>query len=160
MEEPRAPALVRFGTFEVDLRAGTLRRNGVKVRLPEQSFRVLAALLARPGEVVTREQLRLDLWPDETFVDFDNSINAAVNRLREALGDSAANPRFVATLPRRGYMFIAPVQGPRRESGGVESRTEPASAPNAASVEAPPTRQALRSHRWDCGLQPVWSPSR
>jgi len=162
MEESRAPALVRFGTFEVDLRAGTLRRNGVKVRLPEQSFRVLAALLARPGEVVTREQLRLDLWPDETFVDFDNSINAAVNRLREALGDSAASPRFVATLPRRGYMFIAPVQGPRRESRGVESRdqgteatspTEPASAPNAASVEAPPTRQALRSHRW--GLRPT-----
>ena len=160
MEEPRAPALVRFGTFEVDLRAGTLRRNGVKVRLPEQSFRVLAALLARPGEVVTREQLRLDLWPDETFVDFDNSINAAVNRLREALGDSAANPRFVATLPRRGYMFIAPVQGPRRESGELSL---------ALNQHPRRTLRALKRRRrgkhcgpigGDCGLQPVWSPSR
>ena len=122
--EPRGP--VRFGIFEVDLRSGTLRRNGVKVRLPEQSFQVLAKLLERPGAVVSREEIRQQLWPDNTFVDFDNSINAAVNRLREALGDSAANPRFIDTLPRRGYSFIAPVH----RSGG-----EPA----AASRAEPPT---------------------
>ena len=122
--EPRGP--VRFGIFEIDLRSGTLRRNGVKIRLPEQSFQVLAKLLERPGAVVSREEIRQQLWPDNTFVDFDNSINAAVNRLREALGDSAANPRFIDTLPRRGYSFIAPVHGSSSEptpAGKVEAPT-------------------------------------
>src|SRR5437868_12412825 len=101
--------VMRFGIFEVDLQAGQLRRNGCKVRLQDQPFQVLAMLLKRPGEVVPREDLRARLWSSDTFVDFDHGLNAAVKRLRDALGDSAENPRFVETLARRGYRFIAPV---------------------------------------------------
>jgi len=103
--------VIRFGTFEVDQRAGELRRNGSRVKLQEQPFQVLIALLDRPGDVVTREELQKKLWPADTFVDFDHSLNAAIRRLREALGDSAENPRFVETVARRGYRFIAPVTG-------------------------------------------------
>lgn len=102
---------VRFGTFEVDLRAGELRRNGSKVKVQEQPFQILAMLLARPGQVVTREELQKKLWPSDIFVDFDRSLNAAIRRLRDALGDSAENPRFVETVARRGYRFLAPVNG-------------------------------------------------
>lgn len=101
--------LVRFSVFDVDLRTGELRRNGSKVRLQEQPFQVLSVLLERPGEVVTREQLRARLWPSDMFVDFDHSLNTAVRRLRDALGDTAENPRFVETVARRGYRFLAPV---------------------------------------------------
>src|SRR5580704_7543820 len=109
--ETPGPKILRFGVFEVDLRAGELRKQGVRVKLQEQPFHVLTALLQRPGEVVTREELRNQNWPPDTFVDFDNSLNTAINKLREALGDSADNPRFIETLPRRGYRFIAPVTG-------------------------------------------------
>ena len=102
---------VHFGTFEVDLRARELRRNGTRIRLQEQPFQILAMLLDRPGEVVTREELRGRLWPADTYVDFDHSLNAAVRRLRDALGDSAENPRFVETVARRGYRLLAPVNG-------------------------------------------------
>src|SRR5882724_1995196 len=102
---------VQFGIFEVDLRAGELRRNGSKVKLQEQPFQILTILLAHPGEVVTREELQKKLWPADTFVDFDHSLNAAIRRLRDALGDSAENPRFVETVARRGYRFVAPVNG-------------------------------------------------
>jgi len=101
--------IVRFGTFEVDVRAGELRKQGVRVKLQEQPFHVLIVLLQCAGEVVTREELRNQNWPADTFVDFDNSLNTAINKLREALGDAADNPRFIETLPRRGYRFIAPV---------------------------------------------------
>jgi TolB-like protein/DNA-binding winged helix-turn-helix (wHTH) protein/Tfp pilus assembly protein PilF len=104
-----APRVVRFGVFELDRRSGELRKDGVRVRLQEQPLRVLDALLAEPGEPVTREALRQRLWPDDTFVDFDNGLNRAINRLRGALGDEADNPRFIETLERRGYRFIAPV---------------------------------------------------
>ncbi len=107
---PANATTVRFGVFEVDLRSGELRRNGVRVRLQEQPFQVLVSLLERPGEVVTREELRRRLWPADTFVDFEHSLNAAVKRLREALGDSADNPRFVETLPRHGYRLMVPVE--------------------------------------------------
>ncbi len=107
----RAPQIIRFGAFEVDLKAGELRKNGLKVRLSGQPFEILAMLLERPGEVVTREELQQRLWPEGTFVDFDHSLNTAINKIRESLGDSAENPRFVETLARRGYRFIAPVQG-------------------------------------------------
>jgi len=107
--ETRPPVLLRFGVFEVDLRAGELRKQGKRIKLQEQPFQVLAVLLQRPGEVVTREELRSQNWPADTFVDFDNSLNTAINKLREALGDSADNPRFIETLPRRGYRFVAPV---------------------------------------------------
>jgi eukaryotic-like serine/threonine-protein kinase len=109
--EARTPAILRFGVFEVDVRAGELRKQGVRIKLQEQPFHVLSVLLQRPGEVVTREELRSQNWPADTFVDFDNSLNTAINKLREALGDSADNPRFIETLPRRGYRFIAPVTG-------------------------------------------------
>jgi TolB-like protein/DNA-binding winged helix-turn-helix (wHTH) protein len=107
----RPTPLVRFGTFEVDLRTGELRKGGARINLPDQPFRVLATLLERPGELVTREELRQRLWSAETFVDFEHGLNAAVRRLRDALGDSADVPRFIETLPRRGYRFIAPVIG-------------------------------------------------
>ena len=103
--------LLQFGIFEVDLKAGELRRNGSKVRLQEQPFQVLTVLLEQPGEVVSREELRNRLWPADTFVDFDHSLNAAIRRLREALGDSADSPRFVETVARRGYRFLVPVNG-------------------------------------------------
>ena len=103
--------MIQFGVFEVDQRAGELRRNGARVKLQEQPFQILALLLERPGEVVTREELQSRLWPADTFVDFDHSLNAAVRRLRDALGDSAENPRFVETVARRGYRFLAPVNG-------------------------------------------------
>jgi len=101
--------VIHFGVFEADLRAGELRRNGSKVKLQEQPFQILAMLLERPGEIVTREELRARLWSADTFVDFDHGLNSAIRRLRDALGDSAENPSFVETLGRRGYRFIAPV---------------------------------------------------
>lgn len=107
--EIRNPAFLRFGTFEVDLRVGELRKQGKRIKLQDQPFQVLAVLLQRPSDVVTREELRSQIWPQDTFVDFDNSLNTAINKLREALGDSADNPRFIETLPRRGYRFLVPV---------------------------------------------------
>ncbi|MGA9507854.1 MAG: winged helix-turn-helix domain-containing protein [Candidatus Sulfotelmatobacter sp.] len=112
--------IARFGVFELDLAAGELRKNGAKLRLQEQPFRVLALLLERTGDVVTREEIRQKLWPADTFVDFDHSLNTAVNKLREVLGDSASSPRYIETLARRGYRFIAAVQtevGPSVTSG-------------------------------------------
>jgi len=109
MQTPAVPRLLRFGAFEADLQARELRKQGMQIKLQEQPFQILAFLLEHAGEVVNREQIRQRLWPMDTFVDVDNSVNAAVNRLREALGDSAESPRFVETLPRRGYRFVAPV---------------------------------------------------
>jgi cholera toxin transcriptional activator len=108
--------IARFGVFELDLNAGELRKSGVKLRLQGQPFQVLALLLERAGEVVTREELQQKLWPADTFVDFDHSLNTAINKVREALGDSASSPRFVETLARRGYRFIAPVQNSAQSS--------------------------------------------
>jgi TolB-like protein/DNA-binding winged helix-turn-helix (wHTH) protein/Tfp pilus assembly protein PilF len=102
---------IRFGTYTVNLQSGELYKNGAKINLPGQSFQVLTSLLERPGDVVTRKALEEKLWPDGTVVDYEHSLNAAVKRLREALGDSAENPRFVETIPRRGYRFIYPVEG-------------------------------------------------
>src|SRR5438270_5807167 len=106
-----AGRIVRFGVFELDLLAGELRKGGARIRLQEQPFQVLAMLLDRPGDVVTRDDLRRKVWPADTFVDFDHSLNTAVNKIRETLGDSASSPRFIETLARRGYRFIAPVNG-------------------------------------------------
>src|SRR5258707_15738570 len=107
---PSAP-VIRFGAFEVNSQTGELRHKGQKVKLQEQPLQILAALLERPGEIVTREELRSKLWPEDTFVDFDHSLNAAIKRLRDALGESADAPVFIETLARRGYRFIAPVKG-------------------------------------------------
>jgi TolB-like protein/DNA-binding winged helix-turn-helix (wHTH) protein len=111
-QEPQTVTpVIRFGVFELDLAAGELRKSGIKVRLQEQPFQILSLLLERPGQVVTRDEIQQKLWPDGTFVDFEHSLNAAVKRLREALEDSADNPQFVETVPRRGYRFIYPVEG-------------------------------------------------
>ena len=128
-EAVRSSRLVRFGTFEVDLPAGELRKSGVKLKLTGQPFQVLAILLERPGEVVTREELQKRLWPD-TFVDVDHNLNTAINKIREVLGDSAESPRFVETLPRRGYRFIAPVEGAQTTdlAGGSGARQRIANA--------------------------------
>src|ERR1700731_3837142 len=107
--------VIRFSTFEVNLHTGELRQRGQRVKLQEQPLQVLAALLERPGELVTREELRTKLWPADTFVDFDHSLNAAIKRLRDALGESADTPIFIETLARRGYRFTVPING--SESG-------------------------------------------
>ncbi len=105
-----APRTVRFGVFELDLQTGELHRKGVKAALQEQPFRVLAMLVMQPGELVTRDALRRAVWPDAVFVDFDHGLNKAVAKIRDALGDLAESPRYVETLERRGYRFIAPVE--------------------------------------------------
>src|SRR6476646_5005398 len=105
-----SPRSFRFGVFEVELEAGELRRGGVKVALQDQPFRVLALLLENAEKVVSREEIQQKLWPAETFVEFDRGLNTAINKVREALGDSATGPRFIETLPRRGYRFLAPVE--------------------------------------------------
>ena len=151
MPEATAPVRVRFGVFEVDPRAGELRKHGVRLRLQEQPFQVLAMLLERPGETVTREELRNRLWTAETFVDFDHGVNKAVNRIRDALGDSATSPRFVETVARRGYRFIADVtivEG--APPAGVEAKADNLLRPEGVSVApvaAPPPR-LRRWHLW------------
>src|SRR2546427_12259750 len=127
----RSVPVIRFGVFEVDLRGEELRKNGVKLRLRGQPFQILAMLLERPGEIVTREELQQRLWPGGTFVDFDHSLNTAINKIREVLGDSTENPRFVETLPRRCYRFVATVENP-----GREIQTEKASPEAQASAHA------------------------
>src|SRR5262245_48851086 len=106
------PRIVRFGVFEVDLRSGEVRREGRKVALQEKPFQVLALLLEHPGEVVTREALQQRLWSGDVFVDFERGLNTAIKKVRLALDDTAENPRFVETLPKRGYRFIPPVTVP------------------------------------------------
>src|SRR2546421_8735535 len=109
MEPPRHTSVVQFGTYEIALHSGELRRAGVRIRVQQQPLRLLEILLERPGEVVTREELRSQIWPNESFGDFDQAVNVAIAKLRGALGDSADNPRYIETLPRRGYRFIAEV---------------------------------------------------
>jgi TolB-like protein/DNA-binding winged helix-turn-helix (wHTH) protein len=124
---PNSP-VVRFGAYEADLRTGELRKHGLRIKLQDQPFQILAMLLERPGELVTREQIQQKLWPADTFVDFDHSLNTAIRRLRDALSDSADNPRFIETLPRRGYRFIGQV--PVGAPDGVQV--------NGVPVEPPP----------------------
>jgi TolB-like protein/DNA-binding winged helix-turn-helix (wHTH) protein/Tfp pilus assembly protein PilF len=130
-----------FGSFEVDIAAGELRRQGLKIRLQDQPFRLLALLLERAGDVVTRDEVREKLWPVDTFVDFDHSLNTAVRKLREALGDSAEAPRYVETLARRGYRFIAPV-APRAAPAGHSAGADAASV-----LPAPPERLSISARR-------------
>jgi DNA-binding winged helix-turn-helix (wHTH) protein len=122
---PSAPRIVRFGVFEVDLHTGELRKQGLKVKLHGQPVQILALLLERPGELVTREELKEKLWTGDTFVDFEHGLNAAVKKLRVALEDSADNPRFVETLPRRGYRFIAPVEKAGQAVSAPRARLRP-----------------------------------
>ena len=139
---PHPARRYRFGVFEADSATGELRRKGIRVRLNAQPFQVLLLLMDRPGQLLTREEISRELWPEGTFVDFEHGVNSAVNRIREALGDNASNPRFVETLARRGYRFIAPVErieptGTPRPPASPEPETAtPAIA--ADSVETPP----------------------
>jgi TolB-like protein/DNA-binding winged helix-turn-helix (wHTH) protein/Tfp pilus assembly protein PilF len=131
--------LVHFADFEVDLRAGELRKEGVKIRLQEQPFRVLTILLEFAGDVVTREELRGRLWPADTFVDFDHRLAAAINKVREALEDSAESPRFVETVGRRGYRFMLPVESTAQPAGDSQPRT---------GLEVPPSAPEKRKAPW------------
>jgi DNA-binding winged helix-turn-helix (wHTH) protein len=118
--------VIRFAPFELDVRAAELRKYGVRLRLPGQSFRVLLLLLEHPGEVVLREEIRGMLWPNGTVVEFDHSINTAIKQIRAALGDSAESPRYVETLGRQGYRFIAP----------LDAQADPSSEPPAPAVDS------------------------
>src|ERR1035438_8715612 len=108
--QPQSPARLAFGPFEVNVPAGELRKGGVRIRLSSQPFQILLILLTHPGDVVTREQLREGIWSEGTFVDFEHGLDAAMNKLRGVLGDSADNPRYIETLPRRGYRFLGSVE--------------------------------------------------
>jgi len=119
MGEPGQGIRIRFGVFELDTRSGELRKAGTRVSLQDQPLKILTALLERPGEMVTREDLKRRIWPEESFGDFDHAVNVAVAKLRAALADSADAPRFVETLPRRGYRFIFPVTLPREVPAGA-----------------------------------------
>ena len=138
--------IVRFEAFELDLRAGELRKDGDKpVRLPEQPFRILTMLLEHPGEVVSREEIRKKLWPNDTIVEFEHSISAAMNRLRQALGDSADNPRYIETLARRGYRLMVPVDvapGPQPSSADLSLKSAAFAEGKAAELQ---TNSALPS---------------
>src|SRR5437764_11577294 len=142
---------VRFGLFEAEIQTGELRKQGFKVKLQEQPFQVLVMLLERPGEVVTRDELKRSLWPADTYVDFEGGLNRAINRLREALGDDAESPRFIETLPRRGYRFVAPVETAGKREGETAGRNRltlvppdlPHEVENTVSTAAAPRRQVL-----------------
>ena len=137
--------IARFGIFELDLGTGELRKGGVKLRLQGQPIQVLTVLLERAGDVVTREELRQKLWASDTFVDFDHSLNTAINKVREALGDSASSPRYVETLARRGYRFIAPVQAPVQAPplNGIAAEGAPTTPSHPVSHETPPPAAIL-----------------
>ena len=153
MERLRHTSVLRFGTYEVDPHSGELRKGGVRIRVQQQPFRLLEMLLEHPGEVVTREELRARLWPYESFGDFDQAVNVAIAKLRVALSDAADNPRFIETIPRRGYRFIADVAVFQRDSGKLDTAQEtPATAgigdsvPDVAEQEI--IKRLPRPHSW------------
>jgi Tol biopolymer transport system component/DNA-binding winged helix-turn-helix (wHTH) protein len=157
--------IVRFGLFELNLRSGELRKAGARINLQEQPLRVLTVLLDRPGDLVTRDELRERLWPNDTFVDFDHGLNAVVNRLRDTLGDSADSPRFIETVPRRGYRFIAGVER-QAAGGGPTGRPTPPNSHVAPHLVLQPdphsTREvdATRARRARSSVPTSWIPSR
>ena len=142
-EAQRDTRIFRFGVFELDGDSGELRREGKEQpRLRDQALQILLTLLARPRTIVTREELHRRLWPSDTFVDFDHGLNTAINQLRNALGDSAANPRFIQTLPRRGYRFIAPVEIAAPAGAAPGSPADSLPGTNGAADSATPRRNA------------------
>jgi cholera toxin transcriptional activator len=145
MPHQTATRIFRFGPFELDEATGELRKFGIRIKLHAQPVQVLVMLLQRPGELVTREQMRLRLWGDDTIVDFDHGLNTAINKLREALGDSAAQPRHVETIPGRGYRFIAPVTTAAPVSAMSEEPAASASSESALTEDTAetPSRQLL-----------------
>ena len=157
-ETERQRTTFRFEFFELNRRARELRKHGVKLKLQEQPAQILALLLERPGEVVTREEIRKRLWQEQTYVDFDNAINSAVRKLRDALGDSSENPRFVETLPRQGYRFIAPVSlaDHAAEANRLMGSGELISAETGREIQVHPTIPPVdpkrrRTARWALG---------
>lgn len=154
---PSSQRSYRFGPFAVDLWTGEIRKNGTKLKVQNQPLKVLALLLAQPGELVTREQLRDGLWPKDTFVDFERGLNTAVNRLRDALGDSAENPHFVETVGSRGYRFIAPVSGNGSDETATVSQESPSDAAPRLSVE-PSTAGAPLQPAPVRGFSTRWKP--
>ena len=147
-ENQQRDGRLRFGVFDVDVRAGELRKHGLRVRLQEQPFQILAMLLEHPGQVVTREELQKKLWPADTFVDFDHGLNKAVNKIRDALGDSAESPRFVETVARRGYRFLAEVKA---------ADAAPGQSPHVAP---PPVPAAETRDRPDLAVTPAATKNR
>jgi DNA-binding winged helix-turn-helix (wHTH) protein len=146
MESASPTRRARFGAFEADLRSGELHKHGIRLKLQDQPFQVLALLLAHPGEVVTREELRQKLWPADTFVDFDTGLNSAIKKLRDVLGDSAEKPRYIETLPRRGYRFIARVENGAQPASPVSDLGElgqTSRAEEPLSKETQTTQSAL-----------------
>ena len=153
--------VVCFGPYKLNLRSSELRKNGLKIRLQEQPFQILVALLEHPGELVSREEIRQKLWRNDTIVEFDHSINAAVKRLRDALLDSADNPRYIETVARRGYRFIATVEAipPIEPVSSFEPQINQLVEPGPATIEsAPISRASARQHRkrtWILGVAAV-----
>lgn len=144
MSESEPARRYRFGVFEADAATGELRRQGVRIKLNAQPFQVLLMLLDRPGELLTREEIARELWPDGTFVDYEHGLNSAVNRIREALGDTASSPRFVETLARRGYRFTAPVERiVVNEDPAAEPETAPAAEDDAGTAMEPRPRSRI-----------------
>src|ERR1700687_4780511 len=147
-ESTRSPQIVRFGVFEADLQTGELHKNGVRGPWQGQPFQVCAILFEHSGELVTREELRQEVWPEDTFVDFDHALNTAITKIRLALGDNADNPRFVETLPRRGYRFIGPVERKGDDRGKSE-------LPNGSTVPPQPTLvpgATASQHNWKSSI--------
>ena len=157
---PKPGRPLRFGIFELDPESGELRKAGVAVGLQDQSLKVLMELLERPGDLVTRDRLRQCLWPDGTFVDFEHGLNAVINRLRETLGDSADSPRFIQTVPRRGYRFIAPVQGAAVSVAAAEALLAMLPLPlSPATVESPTARVPAPLTVRDVVVPPLTPPT-
>src|ERR1035438_1439525 len=145
MQVPAAKSrVIRFGVFEVDLQEAELRKSGIRIKLQEQPFQILTMLLVRPGETVSRDEVRRKLWPADTFVDFDHSLNSSIKKLREALGDDSENPRFIETLHRRGYRFIAPVDTPRAPA--VEGSEQVPPVPSVAIPDG--LKNVARWQKW------------
>jgi Tol biopolymer transport system component/DNA-binding winged helix-turn-helix (wHTH) protein len=129
----QTPSVVRFGTYEVNLLSGELRKSGIRLKLQDRPFQILAILLEQPGQLVTREQIQKRLWPEDTFVDFEHGLNTAINKLRQALSDDSDNPRFIETLPKRGYRFVAPVS-----TRNLATLVEPPAVAGSAAKSSPP----------------------
>jgi DNA-binding winged helix-turn-helix (wHTH) protein len=150
MTDPRPARRYRFGAFEADAATGELRRQGIRIKLNAQPFQMLLMLLERPGELLSREEISRELWPDGTFVDYEHGVNAAVNRIREALGDKASSPRFVETLARRGYRFAAPVERITPSENPPPPAPEfPSPAPSEQSAKEPaPAAPETKLRSW------------
>src|SRR5271170_7544495 len=147
MTDQKKVRLFRFGVFEADAATGELRRQGTRIKVNVQPFQVLLMLLERPGQVLTREEISRELWPDGTFVDYEHGVNSAVNRIREALGDTASSPRFVETLARRGYRFVAPVERIGFNENPATSGSEPLPRVTAEQTAIPSPQATKQSTR-------------